>query len=138
MACVTEPFELSKLCALTVLEKNIEWENRLLDELSRETIRKLVPLYGSPALNLRRGRAKEFIPFVGSFIENFYETYEECLGNTDRITTFAILFYNILPTADVLRLVPQKTKDKILEIILFWSFSFPNFLTDDFLTALCE
>nr|WQM86811.1 hypothetical protein [Marseillevirus cajuinensis] len=138
MACVTEPFKLSKLCALTVLEKNIEWENRLLDELSRETIQKLVPFYASPVMNLRRGRANEYIPFVESFAENFYKTYEECLGDIDRVSTFAILFYNVLPTADVLRLVPQNTKDKILEIILFWSFSFPCLLTEDFLAALCE
>lgn len=137
MTCTVSPFSLAELSAFAISENGVEWKDRELDELTKETILKLSPHCRSLDIGLRRGRPNDYVVSFERFIGNFH-FHLQTPKNDEELRTFIFSFYGRLPTPDVLRKTCQKTRGQLLNIFLFWEFSLPEFIPDEFFSAMCE
>nr|WNL49706.1 hypothetical protein MarFTMF_190 [Marseillevirus sp.] len=137
MACVVNPLSLARLSAFAVVEQGIEWEGKV-DELSIESIEKAkkeIPIHG---VNYRRGKIGPFLSRFMEVINILHRTYflPHCRErlNEDFNENLLLSF----PTPDTVQRMSQKTKDQLFEILLFWEFSTPELISEQFVSALCE
>ncbi|BAU80283.1 hypothetical protein A9K97_gp068 [Tokyovirus A1] len=137
MACVAEPLSLAHLSAFVVVEENVDWTGRV-DELSRETIEKVKTKISVHGIHYRRGKVGPYIAQLAEIIDKFHRVYPLVQHRGRFGACFSSKFLKALPTPDTVQRMTETTKDQLFEILLFWEFSTPELIPDEFFSALCE